>query len=430
MKRLFAAALICCLLLSLIPAALAAESLGIYFGSRQVTYKPESGVTLTLKAMHAAESDLNVTVTDQRGHAYSVVFPKGKTEMQVTIADGLPLDGSVTFYTIETGLGYVRRTPGTCAAVQRGAASYTFAEDLYQTYVGREFTCKLRVENGANLPDGTPIRLVDQAGNEVYSFAHQATRQSYNIAFTTDDSWYPGKWLSVWVGSRDTADDTTLMAIGYTGVKAIWGVDRADNKISFTMDCGSHNRYVPRILDILDQYGVKITFFVTGKFAAANPDLVREMSARGHEIGNHSWNHPNFDELNKDEIYSELTRTSDLLQSITGKPVTLFRPPYGHLSGQARSIVNALGMQAVRWTHESMDARNEASEANSLKYSTKDMKGGSIILTHTSAGCTLAVLDQILQFYQDNGFEVVPVSQLLISGPATIDENGIQHAVN
>ena len=232
------------------------------------------------------------------------------------------------------------------------------------------------------------------------------------------------------MGDRDSADDTALTAIGVTGVKAIWGVNRNDSKIAFTMDCGSHNRYVPRILDVLDQYNVKITFFVTGKFAAANPDLVREMSARGHEIGNHSWNHPNFDDLNKEEIYSEVTRTSDLLEAITGKPVTLFRPPYGHLSGQARSIVNALGMQAIRWTHESMDARKEASEANSLKYATKDMQGGSIILTHTSAGCTLAVLDQILQFYQDNGFEVVPVSQLLLEGNTAVDENGIQYSID
>ena len=420
---------VCALLLCLLPAALADDSLGLYFGARQVTYRPENGVTLTIKAIRAAESDITFRIGDQRGNAYTAVLPKGKTEVQIAVVDGLPTDGSVTFYTLLDGEGYVRRTPGTCAAVQRNATAYTFAEDLYQTYVGREFTIKLRVENPANLPEGTRISLRDQNGSEVYAFQHQANRQAYNITFEADESWYPGKWLSVWVGERDTADDASLMAIGVTGAKAIWNVDRDDNKIAFTMDCGSHNRYVPRILDILDQYNVKITFFVTGNFAAANPDLVREMSERGHEIGNHSWSHPNFDELNKNEIYSELTRTSDLLESITGKPVKVFRPPYGHLSSQARSIVNALGMQAVRWSHESMDARNEASEANSLKYATKDMKGGSIILTHTSAACTVAVLDQILQFYQDNGFEVVPVSQLLLEGNTAVDENGLQYLV-
>ena len=428
-KSMLALLLTCALLFGLLPTA-QADSLGLYFGARQVNYKPENGVTLTVKAMHAAESDISFQIGDQRGNTYAAVMPKGRDEIQLTITDGLPTNGSVTYYTLLDGADYVRRTPGTCAAVPRGAACYTFAEDVYQTYVGRDFTVKLRVENPGSLPEGTRISLRDPSGTEVYAFLHQTNRQGYSITFTADDSWYPGKWLSVWVGDRDSADDTALTAIGVTGVKAIWGVNRNDSKIAFTMDCGSHNRYVPRILDVLDQYNVKITFFVTGKFAAANPDLVREMSARGHEIGNHSWNHPNFDDLNKEEIYSEVTRTSDLLEAITGKPVTLFRPPYGHLSGQARSIVNALGMQAIRWTHESMDARKEASEANSLKYATKDMQGGSIILTHTSAGCTLAVLDQILQFYQDNGFEVVPVSQLLLEGNTAVDENGIQYSID
>ena len=256
---------------------------------------------------------------------------------------------------------------------------------------------------------------------------HNPNRSAYSMTFSLDDSWCPGHWLAAWVDGRDTAEDVALVAAGYTGVKAIWGVERSDNKISFTMDSGSHNRYIMTILDILDQYNVKITFFVTGQFAAANPDLVREMAARGHEIGNHSWSHPNFDNLSKEEAYSELTRTSDLLESLTGQEVKLFRPPYGHCSSQTRIIVNALGMQAVRWTHESMDARQEASQENSLKYSTKDMKGGSIILTHVSAGCTVSVLPQILQWYQDNGFEVVRVSDLLLDGDTVLDENGIQH---
>lgn len=428
MKRLIAFLLTACLALSLLPAAVAEGPLGVYFGARQVSYTPGGNVTLTLKAMRAAEADLPVQFSDSRGTVYTIVLPKGRDSLQFTVNDPKTSNGSKTVYTLLDGEGYVRRTPGECTATPRGAAAYSFAEDVYQTYAGREMTLKLRVENPGSLAEGTRIRLVQANGEELYSFAHQTNRQSYSFTFETDESWVPGGRLSVWVAGRDTADASTLVAVGVSGLKAIWGVDRDDNKISFTMDCGSHNRYVPRILDILDQFGVKITFFVTGKFAAANPDLVREMSDRGHEIGNHSWNHPDFDTLKKEEIYSELTRTSDLLEAITGKPVTVFRPPYGHLSGQTRSIVNALGMQAVRWTHESMDARKEASEENSLKYSTKDMKGGSIILTHTSTACTLAVLDQILQFYQDNGFEVVPVSRLLLDGDAWIDEEGIQHA--
>ena len=428
MKRLTALLLSLLLVLSLLPAA-QADTVGVYFGSRQAVYSQGGEITLTLKAMRAVESDLTVSLADQYGNAYTVTLPKGRNSLQFTVAAPQTANGGRLVYTLLDGEGYVRRTPGVCSAVPRGGARYSFSEDVYQTYAGRDLPIKLRVENPGSLAEGTVIRLKDPAGREYYSFTHEARREAYAITFETDDSWVPGTRLSVWVDGRDTADDDALLAVGVSGMKAIWGVDRSDNKIAFTMDSGSHNRYIYRILDILDRYNVNITFFVTGEFAAANPEMVREMAARGHELGNHTWSHPDMDTLKKDEIYSELTRTSDLLEALGGKPVTVFRPPYGHLSGQARSIVNALGMQAVRWTHESMDARKEGSEENSLKYSTKNMKGGSIILTHTSTACTLAVLDQILQFYQDNGFEVVPVSQLLLEGDTYIDENGIQHAV-
>ncbi len=425
-KRLYAFILTLALVLSLLPAALANDA-SLYFGSQQVTYRADTGAVLTVKAVKAPDTDVPFTLSDHRGNLYSAVLPKGKSEVQVIIQDTLPLDGSKTFFYLENGDHYVCRVPDACAAVLRGSASFTFANALYQTYSGRELTIKIRVENGQNLPAETPIYVCDGDGTILETLSHNPNRQAYSLTFTTDDSWVPGRTLALWAGDRDTVDDTTLAAVGHTGKKAIWGVDRQDKKISFTMDCGSHNRYVMEILDILDRYNVKITFFVTGKFAADNPDMVREMALRGHELGNHSWNHPDFDTIDRDQIYSELTRTNALLESISGKPVKVFRPPYGHCSSQTRTIVNALGMEAVRWTHESMDARSEASKENSLKYSTTNLTGGSIILTHTSAACTVAVLDQILEYYRDNGFQVVPVSELLLQGDTWLDENGIQH---
>lgn len=413
--------------LALTPLMALADTAGLRFRGSAITYRPQEGVILTVQAIRAQDRDISFAITDDRGGRYEGVLPKGKTEVQLLVESPAAENDSKTRYTLESGEDAVRRHPGVCAAIPRGAACFTFAEEVYQTYAGRQFTVKVRVENGGALAADTPVTLRDEEGRVLAEFVHQPNRSAYSVTFDADESWMPGKRLSVWVEGRDRPDDTTLAAVGQTGQKAIWGVERADSKIAFTMDCGSHNRYVPSILDILDEYGVKITFFVTGNFAAANPELVREMAARGHEIGNHSWNHPNFDDLKKEEIFTELTRTSDLLEALTGQPVTVFRPPYGHLGGQARSIVNALGMAAVRWTHESMDARAEASPENSLRYATQNMTGGSIILTHTSAACTLSVLPEILQFYRDNGFEVVKVSELLLGEGAVLDENGIQH---
>ena len=146
MKKTAFILLLAGLLYLILPSSAMADSLGLYFGARQVNYQPQNGVTLTVKAMHAAETDISFRVGDQRGNVYAVTLPKGKSEIQFSVVDGLPQDGSVTFYTLLDGEGYVCRTPGSCAAVPRGATSYTFAEEVYQTYVGREFTLKLRVE--------------------------------------------------------------------------------------------------------------------------------------------------------------------------------------------------------------------------------------------------------------------------------------------
>ena len=276
---------------------------------------------------------------------------------------------------------------------------------------------------------GTKIELRDENGTVLETIEHNQKRTGYSFSWMTDDSWRPGKWVSLWVDGREVPDARALLAVGVTGSKSIYGVKRDDNKLAFTMDCGAGSDNLPYILDVLDEFGLKITFFVTGQFAKNNPDYIKEMAARGHEIGNHSWSHPSFYELTGEEMLSQLNRTSDLVEELTGQRPNLFRPPEGNCNSKIRAIVNAAGYEVIRWTHESYDARKEASEKNSLKYSTKDVTGGSIILTHIDADCTAAVLKDIFTWYRDNGFEVVKVSELLHTGETATDENGLQYQV-
>ena len=162
---------------------------------------------------------------------------------------------------------------------------------------------------------------------------------------------------------------TALLAVGGNeNYKMVFGASRTDKKLAYTMDCGSRATYLPQILDILDEYGLKITFFVTGKFAEKNPKLVQDMARRGHEIGNHSWSHPNFNELEPEKMIEELEKTSDLIESLTGTRPVYFRPPEGACKRRTVSIVRAAGYEVIRWTHDCCDARKEASEKNSLKH--------------------------------------------------------------
>src|SRR5580692_10030031 len=102
---------------------------------------------------------------------------------------------------------------------------------------------------------------------------------------------------------------------------------RRPGELALTFDDGPNPACTPRLLDILSQHDVRATFFLVGRYAYAEPALVRRIQAAGHLIGNHSWSHPNLAITPARRITEELTRTRDTLRQITGAPVRYFRPP-------------------------------------------------------------------------------------------------------
>ncbi|MBQ4551948.1 MAG: polysaccharide deacetylase family protein [Clostridia bacterium] len=424
MKKLIAVVLLLCLL----TPSVMAEGTKISFEVEKFTFMSGEKASVKVLASDVADHDRTIKITDNRKNTYEVVIPAGQNAGELDVSFELSASGRSTTYTIAKSDEYTR-SKYTCAVTARAATVYSFANGVYQTYVGREMAIKVRIANPERMEAGTKIELRDEDGTVLETIEHNQKRTGYSFSWMTDDSWRPGKWVSLWVDGREVPDARALLAVGVTGSKSIYGVKRDDNKLAFTMDCGAGSDNLPYILDVLDEFGLKITFFVTGQFAKNNPDYIKEMAARGHEIGNHSWSHPSFYELTGEEMLSQLNRTSDLVEELTGQRPNLFRPPEGNCNSKIRAIVNAAGYEVIRWTHESYDARKEASEKNSLKYSTKDVTGGSIILTHIDADCTAAVLKDIFTWYRDNGFEVVKVSELLHTGETATDENGLQYQV-
>ncbi|MBR5383927.1 MAG: polysaccharide deacetylase family protein [Clostridia bacterium] len=430
MKRLLSILLLISLLLSLAPAALA-DAASVSFASDRLSYNSGESTELIVRAKQAPESDLAIRITDNKKNAYEVVIPAGQTEASLTVSSPLSGSGSTTTFTIERSENYSRKSPYQCSVSAKGACMYSFGAQLYQQFTDRDLKFSVKVANPTRLEKGTVITIRDDTnGTVMETFEHNPNKTQYSFTYRVDESWMPGRNISVWVDGREQADSTTILAVGISGAKTIRGVRRDDNKISFTMDAGSSGKNVPTILDILDKHGVKITFFVTGKFANSYPEYVKMMAERGHEIGNHSWSHPSFTTLSVDKILSEVNRTRDLVYELTGKTTVLFRPPKGDCNSKVRSILNAAGYEVIRWTHESYDSRDGATKEKSLKFSTKDITGGSIILTHVNADWTVAVLDEILTWYEENGFEVVPVSELLYYGNTATDDDGLQYLVD
>jgi polysaccharide deacetylase family sporulation protein PdaB len=209
----------------------------------------------------------------------------------------------------------------------------------------------------------------------------------------------------------------------------IYSVERQDQSISISFDASWGADKTLALLDILDKYHVKTTFFLVGGWVDKYPDMVKEIFARGHEIGNHSDSHPHMSQQTEQQIKNELRIMSDKVETLTGVRPTLFRPPYGDYNNRVISVSRAEGYEAVQWSIDSLDWKDRGTE-DIIRQCTRKVEAGDIVLFHNDSNDILNALPTVIQHYQGLGFDIIPVSQLLLEGAYTIDVQGKQHPVN
>lgn len=205
----------------------------------------------------------------------------------------------------------------------------------------------------------------------------------------------------------------------------IYSVDRQDNKISISFDAAWGGDKTIAILDILDEYDIKTTFFVVDIWVKRFPELVREIASRGHEIGNHSTSHPHMTKLSESKIKEELKGVSDSVEELTGTRPTLFRPPYGDYNNKVISVTRAQGYECIQWSIDSIDWKNRGAQ-EIIDRTTKKIQSGDIILFHNDSQYIVEALPSVLEAYKKQGFAVVPVSELLLTGETQITTQGKQ----
>lgn len=207
----------------------------------------------------------------------------------------------------------------------------------------------------------------------------------------------------------------------------IYCVDRNDGKIAISFDAAWGGDQTEEILNILDAYGVKTTFFLVDIWSERFPELVKEIDARGHEIGNHSTSHPHMSQLNAQQIAHELKAMDDRLESLIGKRSALFRPPYGDYNNRVVQTARAQGYEVIQWSVDSLDWKNRGVE-DLVQKATKNVRSGDIILFHNDSKYIVQALPRVLEILQGQGFEIVPVSDMILQGSTTIDTQGRQKA--
>ena len=206
----------------------------------------------------------------------------------------------------------------------------------------------------------------------------------------------------------------------------IYNVARDDKVVAISFDAAWGNANTAKLLDILDEYDIKTTFFLVGTWVEKYPELVQEIVSRGHEAQSHSTSHPHMPQLSDAKKRDELRVVADMIERLTGKRPTLFRAPYGDYNDATVTVARQEGYEIVQWNVDSLDWKNLGAE-DMVKKCTKKVTSGDIVLFHNDSKYITDALPTILNFYASKGYKVIPVSEILIEGEYTIDNQGTQH---
>ena len=178
--------------------------------------------------------------------------------------------------------------------------------------------------------------------------------------------------------------------------------------VALTFDDGPSKTVTPKILKILKKHNIKATFFMVGSQVNDNPKTAKQVQEAGHEIGNHTYSHPNLKNLTNAQIKSQLSRTTTAIKKATGHNPTLFRPPYGSVDNRVRAQSK---LPVVLWSVDTLDWQHHNSK-KILEYVKKETYPGAIILMHDIHMPTADGLESVITYLEKQGYTFVTVSEL------------------
>lgn len=200
----------------------------------------------------------------------------------------------------------------------------------------------------------------------------------------------------------------------------IYYVETPEKRVAFSFDASWGSEKTPRILEILEDYDLKTTYFITGHWIEEHPEWVEKIVEAGHELGNHTSTHPHLSQLSEKEIRKEVKDLESDIYELTGQETTLFRPPFGDYNNTVISTLEEMNYKVIQWSIDSLDWKNLSKEAIVERVTGRDHHG-AIILFHNDGLHTPDALPEIIEFYQENGYEIVPISDLIYQDDYEID---------
>lgn len=205
----------------------------------------------------------------------------------------------------------------------------------------------------------------------------------------------------------------------------IYSVGTDEKKISISFDCAWGVDYTDKLLEEMKKYNVRCTFFMVEFWTTKYPEYVKKINDNGHEIGTHSATHKYMSKLNEKEIREELSTSSKAIEEIIGKKVEVFRPPYGDYNNLLIDTAMDMGLYSIQWDVDSLDWKNLSAEEITRRVTSK-VQNGSIILCHNNGLHTAEALPLIFEKLCGEGYQFVPVGELIYKDNYSVDSNGRQ----
>ncbi|MGL6100514.1 MAG: polysaccharide deacetylase family protein [Fusobacteriaceae bacterium] len=201
----------------------------------------------------------------------------------------------------------------------------------------------------------------------------------------------------------------------YKIAKVIRGGDSKQKLLALTFDDGPNDNSLLKILELLDEYKIKASFFFIGSYIEKYPDETIKTFNSGHLVLNHSYAHPNLKDATEDEVFLEISKANKVIKNILGVDSKFYRPPYGVITENKIKALGRLHMDLISWNVDTRDWSNRETLDSVIEITKKQTKPGSIILMHTQPGKmrTYEALKILIPHFKKEGYTFVKLDEIL-----------------
>ena len=206
----------------------------------------------------------------------------------------------------------------------------------------------------------------------------------------------------------------------------VYFVETEEKKLAISFDAAWGCERTEQILDTLQKYDVKATFFLTDIWLEDYPEMARKIAERGHEIAMHSVTHPHMSQISEAEAAQEIDGNRQTIVDVTGYEPTLFRFPFGEYDNKSINLLRERGYYPVQWSIDSLDWMESKTAEDIIDRVTLGLHPGAIILCHNNGTYTAEAINQIIPYAQQEGYQFVPVGELIYREEYQVNKQGMQ----